>query len=318
MNLIEEMSKYKDILLNEDTNWGYGKGIYGGKKGEKPEVKSVASSTKTPIVNSKESSKELSKVTSNTKEVRNNEKPKQHTLVKKKDRTVRSAGPFSKKGSQEVKESFDDWDVSEDDDVCVTCKHPYEKHDSDGYCKICRDHCYNSDGLKESWDKKMETPESKKGMFKGKTKAELRAELNKAKDRSKTLHKADKPESESLKTKIKELEFALRAKNNFGKVNESKDLLTCKGCGEKCKNTFCTKACRDEYNERTSKKKVVDESSINFKHSPLISKEELNNFIENDPSYAKGYFDLLNEINIYLLNNGERRLAKEIWEVFHK
>ena len=72
----------------------------------------------------------------------------------------------------------------------------------------------------ESWDTKMKTPASKKGMFKGKTKAELRSELSKKKAQSKKLHDAGKPEPQALKTKIKELEFALRAKNKFGKVDE--------------------------------------------------------------------------------------------------
>ena len=74
--------------------------------------------------------------------------------------------------------------------------------------------------LNESWNKEMKTPESKKGMFKGKTKAELRSQLADLKKRSERLHKNDEKEPASLKTKIKELEFALRAKNNFGKVNE--------------------------------------------------------------------------------------------------
>ena len=75
--------------------------------------------------------------------------------------------------------------------------------------------------VNESWDTKMKTPASKKGMFKGKTKAELRSELATLKARSKKLREDDKPEPQSLKTKIKEVEFALRAKNSFGKVSES-------------------------------------------------------------------------------------------------
>jgi hypothetical protein len=67
----------------------------------------------------------------------------------------------------------------------------------------------------------MDTPASKKGMFNGKTKEELRSELATKKAQSKKLHASGKEEPESLKTKIKELEFALRAKNNFGKVSES-------------------------------------------------------------------------------------------------
>jgi hypothetical protein len=79
--------------------------------------------------------------------------------------------------------------------------------------------------LSEAWDKKMDTPANKKGMFKGKTKAELRSELAAAKKRSAALHEKGEKEPESLKTKIKELEFALRAKNSFGKVSEGNELL---------------------------------------------------------------------------------------------
>jgi hypothetical protein len=75
--------------------------------------------------------------------------------------------------------------------------------------------------LTESWDKEMHTPKSAKGMFKGDTKEELSSQLSSAKAESAKLHKSGKPESEALKKKIKRLEFALRSKNNFGKVSES-------------------------------------------------------------------------------------------------
>ena len=67
----------------------------------------------------------------------------------------------------------------------------------------------------------MKTHGSKKGMFKGVTKAELEKRLTTAKKQSKKLHDNDEKEPAALKTKIKELEFALRAKNKFGKVNET-------------------------------------------------------------------------------------------------
>ncbi len=76
--------------------------------------------------------------------------------------------------------------------------------------------------LREKWDTDYETPKSRRGMFKGKTREELSAELNAKKKESAKFHAAGKPEPQSLKTKIKELEFALRAKNHFGKVEESK------------------------------------------------------------------------------------------------
>ena len=86
--------------------------------------------------------------------------------------------------------------------------------------------------VSEKWDTKMKTPEAKKGMFKDKTKAELKSELAAAKARSKKIHDAGKKEPESLKTKIKELEFALRAKNKFGKVSESTSNKYCNSCGK--------------------------------------------------------------------------------------
>jgi hypothetical protein len=75
--------------------------------------------------------------------------------------------------------------------------------------------------LNEKWDTKMNTPVSKKGMFKGKSQEELKSSLSAAKKRAASLRKQGEKEPASLKTKIKELEFALRAKHSFGKVSES-------------------------------------------------------------------------------------------------
>lgn len=119
--------------------------------------------------------------------------------------------------------------------------------------------------LSESWGTKMHTPASKKGMFKGKSKDELRKELTAAKARSKGHKDAGTKEPESLKTKIKELEFALRAKNSFGKVNEDDDAYSRdKKCehtsayhkeGKKC--VSCGKSPDEEVNED---KKAGDEA----------------------------------------------------------
>ncbi len=117
--------------------------------------------------------------------------------------------------------------------------------------------------VSESWDKKMNTPASKKGMFKGKTKAELRSELSSKKAQSKKLHDAGKKEPESLKTKIKELEFALRAKNKFGKVNESED---CDCDCDNCTDKNCKCKCH----------KKVDESALD------ASLEELRNLLREN------------------------------------
>jgi len=64
--------------------------------------------------------------------------------------------------------------------------------------------------VEENWHKKDVVDPKKKGMFKGKTKEELHKELAHAKERGDT-------------TKEKEINFALRAKNNWGKANEEEE-----------------------------------------------------------------------------------------------
>jgi len=61
--------------------------------------------------------------------------------------------------------------------------------------------------INEKWNKKNVVDPKKKGMFKGKTKEDLHKELTAAKKRGDT-------------TKEKEINFALRAKNKWGKVDE--------------------------------------------------------------------------------------------------
>ncbi len=78
--------------------------------------------------------------------------------------------------------------------------------------------------IDEAWDAEMHTAKKNKGMFAGKTKAEIRSSLNKNKKTAKNDRADDRKEPESLKKKIKQQEFALRAKNNFGKVSESIEL----------------------------------------------------------------------------------------------
>ncbi len=65
--------------------------------------------------------------------------------------------------------------------------------------------------VSEKWDSTYKTPESKKGMFKGKTKADLEADLAKLKKSGP--HK----EGTSEFTKEKELNFAIRAKSGWEK-----------------------------------------------------------------------------------------------------
>lgn len=63
--------------------------------------------------------------------------------------------------------------------------------------------------LDEKWDEEAKVPESKKGMFKGKTVAELESELARLKKSGP--HK----EGSAEYTKEKELAFAIRAKHNW-------------------------------------------------------------------------------------------------------
>jgi hypothetical protein len=78
--------------------------------------------------------------------------------------------------------------------------------------------------VEESWDEEMHTAKKDKGMFKGKSKSEIGSALSKNKKTAENDRKKGKAEPESLKKKIKQEEFALRAKNNFGKVSESIEL----------------------------------------------------------------------------------------------
>jgi Protein of unknwon function (DUF3008) len=66
----------------------------------------------------------------------------------------------------------------------------------------------------EKWGNDYETPKSKKGMFKGKSKAELEKQYNNLKKSGP--HKKGSAEY----TKMKELGFAIRAKGDWGKVDE--------------------------------------------------------------------------------------------------
>lgn len=103
----------------------------------------------------------------------------------------------------------------------------------------------------EKWGTSYETPKSKKGMFDGKSQEELHAELNGLKKSGP--HKEGSPEF----TKEKELDFALRAKNKFGKVAENAH-------NEKDANKELAKSKKKEnndyfgHNEKATKKKVKE------------------------------------------------------------
>jgi hypothetical protein len=89
------------------------------------------------------------------------------------------------------------------------------KHAKDCDCNECSGMWESKGGIEEKWDGKMHTPASKKGMFKGKTKAELKSMLA-------DLKKSGPHERGSKEDiKQKEINFALRAKSGWGSVTES-------------------------------------------------------------------------------------------------
>ena len=61
-----------------------------------------------------------------------------------------------------------------------------------------------------SWGKKLHTPKSAKGMFDGRTKASLRSEQARLRSKDKRTAAESK--------RLKRVNFALRAKNKFGKA----------------------------------------------------------------------------------------------------
>ena len=61
-----------------------------------------------------------------------------------------------------------------------------------------------------SWGKKMHTPKSAQGMFDGRTKASLRSEQSRLRSKDKRTAAESK--------RLRRVNFALRAKNKFGKA----------------------------------------------------------------------------------------------------
>ena len=74
--------------------------------------------------------------------------------------------------------------------------------------------------VEEKFDMKP-TPESKKGMFKDKTQAELKKMLSATKQQMKAHEDKDEKVPHALRTKFSQLTFALRAKHDWGKVSET-------------------------------------------------------------------------------------------------
>lgn len=77
-----------------------------------------------------------------------------------------------------------------------------------------------ADMVEEKFDMKP-TPESKKGMFKDKTQAELKSMLAATKKQMKSHEDKDEKVPHSLRTKFSQLTFALRAKHDWGKVESA-------------------------------------------------------------------------------------------------
>jgi len=84
--------------------------------------------------------------------------------------------------------------------------------------------------LIEAWEAEMHTKEKDKGMFKGKPQAKIKSELSNLKDRQEAHKEKHGKADPEISKKIKQHEFALRAKHNFGKVNEAE---TCSEDGSK-------------------------------------------------------------------------------------
>jgi len=61
-----------------------------------------------------------------------------------------------------------------------------------------------------AWKRKMRTPESAKGMFDGRTKASLRAEQSRL--------RAKETRTAAEQKRLRRVNFALRAKNDFGRA----------------------------------------------------------------------------------------------------
>jgi hypothetical protein len=83
--------------------------------------------------------------------------------------------------------------------------------------------------LDEKWNTEMHTKEKDKGMFKGKSQSKIKSALAKLKERQAAHKEKHGSADKDLSKKIKQHEFALRAKHSFGKVKECIEIL---GSGE--------------------------------------------------------------------------------------
>ncbi len=96
--------------------------------------------------------------------------------------------------------------------------HPVSAQPPEYYEKKAREHRAMAGNLNEFEMKP--TPDSKKGMFKGKTQEEIKSMLSNIKEKMAKAKEAGHEVSHDLRSKFSQLEFALRAKHNWGSVKE--------------------------------------------------------------------------------------------------
>jgi hypothetical protein len=156
---------------------------------------------------------------------------------------------------------------------------PEKDHLGDEKAKECdlEDEKVTDGGQKvsEKWDTDYKTPKSKKGMFDGRTKESLEEELSKLK--ASGPHK----EGSSEFTKMKELQFALRSKNDFGKVKESAEeiakriIASVKGHNAPHDAKNDGDAATDKTTSTEYNKEIVDGKSTDDPASPEKDKKTL-------------------------------------------
>lgn len=88
-------------------------------------------------------------------------------------------------------------------------------------CNECGHMKTSTSGLvSEAWDTEMHTAEKDKGKWDGWTQEELRKELSKVKNQMESYKEKDEKVPHELRTRFSQLTFALRAKHDWGKVDE--------------------------------------------------------------------------------------------------
>ena len=148
----------------------------------------------------------------------------------------------------------------------------------------------------EKWAEPAKVADSKKGMFKGKSKEDLKAELAKLKKK--------KDHTAADTTKMKELNFALRSKSNWGKVKAEATIVE-KPVIAESKKDQAIKILTKQIEEATGKK-------VKFQEAEEISNNTIGELTVGEiipPASAKiirDYVDItLNEINAKVMELSE-------------